>query len=233
MTQPLTIPSARNATPKSYVTSYEAAQMLGVTLRTVQVWANAGVLKCWKTEGGHRRILRESVEALLNGRTRQVGGAPISAAESEGAEEALRILVVEDEPGLLRQYRMRLARWLMAPQVSVATNGIEGLVLLGSERPHLLIADLNMPEMDGIQMLRTLRTMTQLDSTEIVVVTGLDASDVAERGGVPAGIPVLPKPIPFDELEALAERLAVQNGCRSGGRAQPAASNGTRPEVGR
>lgn len=228
----ITTASTRNATPKSYVTTYEAARMLGVTLRTVQVWSNAGVLDCWKTEGGHRRILRASVERLLVGRRDPVEGVAVDVvSRGDRPREALRILIVEDEPGLLRQYRLRLARWPMAPEVSVATNGIEGLVLLGSERPHLLIADLSMPEMDGIQMLRTLRTMKQIDSTEIVVVTGLDPGDVAERGGVPAGIPVLPKPIPFDQLQALAERLAVQCGCRGGATEEPFQASETRADA--
>lgn len=203
--------------PKSYVTTFEAAGMLGVTLRTVQLWANRGILESWKTQGGHRRIVRDSVERLLVRRGQQQtppivdpGVAPIPSAE------ALRILVVEDEPDLLRLYRMQLARWPTAPEVSLAGNGFEGLVLIGSVRPHLLIADLHMPEMDGFQMLRTLRAMPQLDAMEIVVVTGLDPSDVAQRGGLPNGTAILPKPIPFSELANIAARIAAQNGCRIG-----------------
>ena len=158
-----------------------------VPVRTVQLWANGGVLDCWKTEGGHRRILRVSVERLLARREPQSsvrlsapraapsGGAEIVGADATAATpaEVLRILVVDDEPALLRLYRLQLARWPLAPEVATASNGIEGLVILGRQCPHLLIADLNMPEMDGFRMLRMLRGMPQLDDTEIVVVTGL------------------------------------------------------------
>jgi excisionase family DNA binding protein len=197
------------------MTSHEAAGMLGVTLRTVQLWANKGILEFWKTEGGHRRILRSSVERLLAERApEQLGPTdPVRLVPAPSAE-SLRILVVEDEPDLLRLYRMQLARWPMAPEVSTASNGFEGLVLLGSLRPHLLIADLHMPEMDGFQMLRTLRAMPQLDAMEIVVVTGLDTTEVEQRGGLPTGTAVLPKPIPFVELEKIAARVAADNGCR-------------------
>jgi len=191
--------------------------MLGVTMRTVQLWANSGLLTCWKTEGGHRRIMRDSVERLLAAR-----GSPQSvlvAPTSTGADKPggpLRILVVEDDPDLLRLYRLQLARWPMQPEVTTAMNGFEGLVHLGSRRPHLLITDLHMPEVDGYHMLRILRTMPQLDATEIVVVTGIGAEDVAQRGGLPQGIPILPKPVPFAELEKIALRVAAQNGCRLG-----------------
>ncbi|MCX7169081.1 MAG: helix-turn-helix domain-containing protein, partial [Proteobacteria bacterium] len=131
----------------SYVTSHEAARMLGVTMRTVQLWANSGLLTCWKTEGGHRRILRDSVERLLAARIlpESMPVAPVAVSADQPAGP-LRILVVEDDPDLLRLYRLQLARWPMQPEVTTAMNGFEGLVILGSLRPHLLIADLHMPE---------------------------------------------------------------------------------------
>lgn len=192
--------------------------MLGVTMRTVQLWANSGLLTCWKTEGGHRRIMRDSVERLLAARVlpESMPVAPVAAVADQPAVP-LRILVVEDDPDLLRLYRLQLARWPMQPEVTTAMNGFEGMVVLGSLRPHLLITDLHMPEVDGFHMLRILRTMPQLDATEIVVVTGIGAEDVAQRGGLPQGIPILPKPIPFAELEKIALRVAAQNGCRVGG----------------
>lgn len=211
--------ATNNIVLKSYVTSHEAARLLGVTMRTVQLWANSGLLTCWKTEGGHRRILRESVERLLDARGTQETGEPAATtAPVAQPGEPMRILVVEDEPDLLRLYRLQLARWPLKPEVTTAANGYEGLVILGSLRPHLLIADLHMPQVDGFLMLSQLRTMPQLDATEIAVVTGIGAEEVAQRGGLPKGIAILPKPIPFAELEKIALRVAAQNGCRVGDR---------------
>ncbi len=51
----------------------EAAERLGVSLRTVQLWTEAGLLRAWKTPGGHRRILTSSVDRLLQRR----GGAKV------------------------------------------------------------------------------------------------------------------------------------------------------------
>jgi CheY-like chemotaxis protein len=126
----------------------------------------------------------------------------------------LRILVVEDEPTLLRLYRLQLAKWPLQPEVTTALNGFEALVRVGQMRPDLLIADLVMPEMDGFQMLHTLYAMPDMDAMEIAVVTGLDTRDITQRGGLPKGVSLLPKPIPFPELEKIAERLAVKLGRR-------------------
>jgi len=209
----------REKVPKSFCTTHEAAQILGVTIRTIQLWAENGMLACWKTEGGHRRIPRASIDRLLCHRpaAEAIGAPPLAADE---AASPLRILVAEDEPTLLRLYRLQLARWPIKPLVTTASNGIETLVRLGIDRPDLLIADLNMPAMDGFQMLRTLRRMPEMDDLEIVVVTGLSAAEIA-AGGLPAGMPVLEKPIPFDELERMASALAIHLGRKtplSGGR---------------
>ena len=44
-------------------TTREAAEALGICVRTAQLWVEQGRLRAWKTPGGHRRILRESVNA--------------------------------------------------------------------------------------------------------------------------------------------------------------------------
>lgn len=188
---------------KTFCTTREAAEILGVSLRTVQLWAEAGLLEAWKTSGGHRRIMRNSVEHLLDRR-------PLGVEPMPGADPSLRILVVEDDPVVLRVYERRIARWPMNPRVVTAGNGYEALVRIGLGKPDLLITDLHMPEMDGFQMLRQLRKMSELADVTIVVVTGLDPADIEARGGIPEGIPVLPKPIPFDRLRDIATVLAAR-----------------------
>ena len=51
---------------KSFCTTRQAADLLGVSVGTVQLWVENGLLKAWKTAGGHRRVIRDSVDALLH-----------------------------------------------------------------------------------------------------------------------------------------------------------------------
>lgn len=196
--------SSQSDTPqKAFCTTREAAKVLGVSLRTVQLWAEAGLLEGWKTKGGHRRILRASMERLLAYR-------PPAAESALATDAALSILVVEDDPVVLRLCERQMTRWPMKPRIVTARNGYEALVRIGLSKPDLLITDLHMPEMDGFQMLQQLRNMAELADLTIVVVTGLDPEEVAARGGVPPGIPVLPKPIPFDRLRDIATVIAAR-----------------------
>lgn len=203
---------------KSFCTTREAAELLGVSLRTAQLWVESGQLQAWKTSGGHRRIARESVESLLA----QPAESLLLALTPSGGEEAsengekapLSILVVEDEATLRLIYEVNLARWPLKPTVISAGDGYEALIRIGHSRPDLLIADLQMPGMDGFRMLRTIRSLPELANLAIVVVSGLDADDIAAHGGIPEGIPVLPKPVPFARLLEIAERVAADRGRR-------------------
>ena len=180
----------------------EAAALLGVSLRTAQLWVESGVLRAWKTAGGHRRILRSSVDALLQDRKRALQGRP--------APGQFKLLVVEDDPDLLKLYRLHVEGWEMPVNLVTAVNGFEGLIRIGEEKPDLLIADLNMPGMDGFRMIRSLRANADFRDMDIVVVTALGKDEIADRGGLPEGIQVFTKPAPFSALEQLVRERVEQ-----------------------
>ncbi|MBD5804726.1 Polar-differentiation response regulator DivK [Azoarcus sp. Aa7] len=180
---------------KSLCTTREAAQLLDVALRTVQLWVESGVLPAWKTAGGHRRIPRAAVEALLESRRQAVSGHAKAAG--------FKLLVVEDEADLLKLYRLQVESWGLPVQLITAVNGFEGLVRVGEAKPDLLVTDLNMPGMDGFRMIRSLRANTDFRSMQIVAVTALGKDEIADRGGLPPDVRVFTKPVPFSELERL------------------------------
>jgi CheY-like chemotaxis protein len=98
----------------------------------------------------------------------------------------------------------------MAPEITVVNNAVEALLMLGQKSPDLLIADLNMAGMDGFKMLSVLHNSPSMANTTIVVVTGLDEAEIASKGGVPAGIEVLQKPISFSRLLTIATGVINQ-----------------------
>lgn len=188
---------------KSFCTTREAATLLGVSVGTVQLWVESGLLRAWKTAGGHRRVMRDSVERLL----RKVAEQPVTASPAElplNQSKKLTVIIVEDDPDLLRLYQARLASWPMPTHVIGIDNAFTALLQMGRGGPDLLITDLHMPEMDGFGMLRVLHKAPEMTKTTIVVVSGLDAKAIEERGGIPAGIEILAKPIPFDRLQEIA-----------------------------
>lgn len=190
------------ASAEEYCTTRDAAGVLGVSLRTIQVWVENGALQAWKTPGGHRRITVRSLEKMAEARLSALGATPAAAL----AAEPYRVLVVDDDPHMLRLYELEIAGWGLPVKLLTATNGVDGLLAIGKYRPHLLLTDLTMPEIDGFAMIRRLRSLEDRADMPIIVISGLDEAAL-KAGGLPPDIPVFPKPVPFDALLA-----AVQDG---------------------
>ncbi|MCS6764608.1 MAG: response regulator [Candidatus Protistobacter heckmanni] len=179
-----------------YCSTREAASMLGVSLRTAQLWVENGVLRAWKTAGGHRRILRQSVNHILEERKNILNTHSTD-------DRSMKVVIVEGDPDLLKLLGMTISGLNLGIEIETEQNGFEGLVLVGQFQPDLLIADLNMPGMDGFRMIRSLYGSTEYRPRRIVVATALSPADIQDRGGLPEGVTVFQKPIPFSELEVL------------------------------
>ena len=196
---------------KSFCTTREAAALLSVSVGTVQQWVDKGLLRAGKSAGGHRRVLRDSVDSLLrDGLPALIATAPV-AEQLPVNPRRLRVLVVEDEPALLRLYQVKLSHWPMQPEVRISTDGFEALLRMSECWPDLLIVDLQIPHINGFAMLKILSQTPEMARATIAVVTGMDAEVIKERGGVPPRVEVLPKPIPFDRLLAIATGIVQQS----------------------
>jgi len=184
---------ALGAMDEQTCTTREAAKALGISVRTAQLWVEGGRLRAWKTPGGHRRILRESVNALMHEHERECG------LNLEGFD----ILIVEDE----RVQRMFLQSKIqeIGPEISVRTayNGMEGLIKLGERQPQVLIINLLMPGLDGFQMLKTLSSSPLVHPIQVVVTTDLADDEISRHGSLPERVVVLRKPIQIPVLVAM------------------------------
>lgn len=99
--------------------------------------------------------------------------------------DTVKILVVDDEPDILEflEYNLKKEGY----EVFTASNGEEGLQLAEKEDPELIILDIMMPKMDGVEVCRQLRTRPKFDKTLIAFLTAReeDYSQIAalEVGG--------------------------------------------------
>lgn len=182
---------------QDYISTREAAKRLGVALSTVQGWVESGRLPAWKTAGGHRRIPADAVAAFNS--QQQLSLASGRAAQTQ------KILIVEDDPVMRHLYRQQIEAWHLPVELLMADDGFSGLVLMGRHNPDLLIADLSMPGMDGVKMLRRIAAMDPNISKSVIVITALTPEEIAAKGGLPPDMPVYPKPVSFPVLRALVE----------------------------
>jgi len=189
--------SHKNPEQEQYLTTRETAAKLGLSLRTIQLWVESGVLTAWKTAGGHRRISSSSVEELLRQRE--------AALQQRPSGNPLTLVVVEDNQQMLELYEQQIKQWDMPIHLVTASNGFEGLMHIGQWSPDLIISDLDMPGMDGFQMIEALCEKPELGHTQIAVVTGLRPEEIKAKGELPKDIMVYLKPVDFSQLEKLVK----------------------------
>jgi len=91
----------------------------------------------------------------------------------------LKILLVEDDGFLASIYAQKLE--LEGFEVSLATNGEDGLRLATKDKPALILLDLLMPKMDGFEVLEKLKEEKSLKDIPVLVLTNLGQREDVER----------------------------------------------------
>lgn len=116
-----------------------------------------------------------------------------------------RILVVDDEDIV----RTSCSRTLSPEgyEVRLAKNGVEGLKMASEERFDLVLTDLKMPDMDGIEVLRIIKE--KWPETAVIIVTGYQTVDTAVKAIKLGAYDYIEKPFTPDALiSAVTEAIA-------------------------
>ena len=108
-----------------------------------------------------------------------------------------RLLLVDDDPSLLRLMGEYLRR--LGYEISTAGNGTEALTAAREQHPDLIVLDVTMPEMDGMQVLRVLRGET---SIPVIMVTALASESDILQGFAQGADDYVVKPFSFAQLDA-------------------------------
>ncbi len=121
----------------------------------------------------------------------------------------IKILLVDDEPDILEIVGYNLSA--EGYEVFTAKNGLEGVTKAKKKKPHLIILDVMMPEMDGIEACEIIRRTEGLEDTIITFLTAR-GEDYSQMAGFDAGAddyitkPIKPKVL-VSKVKALLRRL--------------------------
>ena len=112
-----------------------------------------------------------------------------------------KVLLVDDEKDFIEMLSLRLQE--VGEKISVAYNGREGLNTLEKTHIDVVILDIKMPGMDGIETLREIKKKHPL--VEVIMLTGHGSTDTAVEGMKLGAFDYLMKPADFDDLAAKLE----------------------------
>jgi CheY-like chemotaxis protein len=150
------------------------------------------------TPAGQAKPVAASTTAPDATRARQ---APVEPQETRPGRSRPEILVVEDEPDasrLLRDYLL-----LQGYAVKFAATGAEALSLLQKRTPDVLIMDLSMPGVNGVEMLRRLQTSRPNGLPfGVIIQTGSAGDALLDQARALGHFEILHKPVDFKQLDA-------------------------------
>ena len=137
----------------------------------------------------------------------------MSDGESSGLP--LQVLLVEDSPGDVRLTREAFREANMSIGLHVAADGVEAMAFLMHEganlhapRPDLILLDLNLPKMDGREVLGRIKEDQDLKTIPTVILTTSDAeADIVRSYQLQANC-YLSKPVQLDAFETLMRSMS-------------------------
>ena len=189
------------------LTTHQIAGFIGVSERTVANWIDRGHLAAWRTPGGHRRVPPAGLREFLYKRNIPV---------PEEVSEDVRVLIVEDDPLVAQTLKGYLVGEHPHYDVTAIQDGVSALIHIGNRKPHVVLLDILMPGMDGLEVCRKICADGALGDIRVIFVTGyadLDAETIMRNTGA---VEVLRKPVKGSDLRGSVERaLAGRFGVRS------------------
>lgn len=157
---------------KSYLTPNDVAEMLMVSPTTIRQWSAEGKIKSSATLGGHRRFMRSEVERFAREQ-----GLTLQLPDNH----TTRILIVDDDKEITTYLTKVINRVDKQISTMVANNGFEAGRLVQTFQPHVVLLDIMMPGLDGVDVCQAIKQDPSSRATRVVAMTGLANEDNVNR----------------------------------------------------
>jgi excisionase family DNA binding protein len=199
----LKISMTSHSTPACCGTS-KAAELLQLSVGTVQGLVDKKILHAWITQGGHRRISLESIQNY------QLQQQKLPALERLMSER-LKVMVVDADTVSRRLIQDTCLAANPHVDCCAMASAIEALLHLPVFKPHIMLIDLLMPKVDGWELVKRLQQNEDFSKLQIITLSTLSQTELKDRGGPPTGSRFIAKPIDLGWLRGyLVGLLAPQ-----------------------
>lgn len=195
-------PSSVPASEKRIFTTGEAAELCKVSQQTIIRCFDAGRLGGFRVPGSKfRRIPREELIRFM-----RANGIPTEAIEG-GVRK--RLLIVDDDPQIVEVFTEILRRDARF-EVRSASSGYEAGMLTESFRPHAILLDYMLPDINGSVVCRRIRERADLSSTKVIFISGAVSAGEVEQLMSAGADDFIKKPFAADQvIRRIAELLSM------------------------
>ncbi len=183
---------------------------LSITKKLVQIQNGTISVKSEKGEGSTFYVdLEFDIAKEQKGKSN--GGATSSTFQKLSSLEGIKVLVVEDNPINQKVMKRFLSRWDM--EIYIANNGQEGIDMVKKENYHVILMDLQMPEVDGYEAAKQIRMLDEAHkrNVPIIALTAAALQEVKEKVFASGMNDFITKPFNPNDLQNKLEHHIINN----------------------
>jgi len=174
---------------KKFYTTSEVAGILHVAVGSVINWVDAGEINAVITPGGHRKIPFKDLIKFLETHNYEI--------PSELVIKKM-VYLVDDEKDIHEVFNEMLTR-IKGFELKSFYSGTDVLLAMGQDPPKIIIVDILMPDFDGLQVIKNIKSSVKLKDVFIIAISGdTSKTDAAINAGANV---FLKKPIEMEEIK--------------------------------
>ncbi|HOV13583.1 MAG TPA: response regulator [Spirochaetota bacterium] len=174
---------------KEYYTTSDMAKILHVVVGSVINWVDDGQIDAILTPGGHRKIPYKEVIKFLKSHNYQIPKELLSKK---------LVYLVDDEEGI-HDFFKQIFKNIEGFELISFYSGTDALISIGKQIPEIIIVDIVMPDIDGIQVIKNIRAKQAYSSIHIVSISAdIEKKEVALKSGANV---FLKKPFDVNDLK--------------------------------
>ncbi len=181
------------------LTSHEVGALLQVNPSSVNKWVKEGRIAAFRTPGGHRRIRARDLVDFLDGHQMPVPARLLAASRR-------RIIAVDAEGAALKALDRSLRPHADRVHLLSAGSAIDALVQVGLFRPHLILLDASMDEIDAIEVCRRIKANAETKAITVIISAAHVTPSLENKASQAGASCVLKKPI---EVSSLFTELGI------------------------
>ena len=188
---------------KNFYTTHEVSKFCNVYPTTVINWIKEGKLPAHTTPGGHRRIKKDDLLELM-----KKNNMPTPENLTKGEKHV--VLAIDDDVKILQMIKTILFSE-EEMQVITAENGFEAGLTIYNSMPDLILLDFLMPNLDGFEVCRRLKSDEKTKDIPIIAVTVLKEMEEIQKMISAGVVDYISKPFESEELvKKVKEHLLIE-----------------------
>jgi len=180
--------------------TYDIAKICHVTPATIGRWIEEGQLPYFTTGGGHRRVWDTDLIKFLKAHN-------IPIPRELLVNSIKRILIVDDEPVVRRSITRILKKVYPDIEIHEAKDGFEAGQKTGNLRPALVLLDLKLPGINGLEVCQMIRNDKNLRGIKILAMSGYNTKETEKQVLKSGADDFIGKPFESEKLIEKVQKL--------------------------